>query len=57
VASKDATLISVDLPGGRFGGGYFLWRAFLYKSFALPNQCIHLFRMDLHKRETLKGLK
>ncbi len=57
IASKDATLISIDLPGGRFGGGYPKWREFLYKAFALPGQKMHLLRMNSHKRETLEQVK
>jgi len=33
LASDDATVISIDLPGGPFGGGYPMWRAVLYKYF------------------------
>jgi len=54
VASKDATIISIDLPGGKFGGGYRKWREFLYKSFILRGQKIHLLRADSHKTETLE---
>jgi len=57
VASKDATIISIDLPGGKFGGGYPKWREFLYKSFALPGQKMHLLRADSHKKETLEQVK
>ena len=54
VAAEDATIISVDLPGGRFGGGYTKWRELLYKSFALSSQKIHLLRMDSHEKQTVK---
>ncbi len=57
ISSEDATIISIDLPGGKFGGGYSQWRSFLYKSFALPKQKIHLLRMDSHKEETLEKVK
>ncbi|KUK16874.1 class I SAM-dependent methyltransferase [Thermococcus sibiricus] len=57
VASKDATLISVDLPGGRFGGGYPDWKVPLYKAFALPTQEFHLIRADSHNPETLEAIK
>jgi len=57
VAPEDATIISIDLPGGKFGGGYPKWRGVLYKSFALPGQKIHLLRADSHKRETLEQVK
>ncbi len=57
VASKDATIVSIDLPGGRFGGGYHVWRLPLYKSFAVSAQRIHLLRGDSHKAETLEQLR
>lgn len=57
VASRDATLISVDLPAGMFGGGYPTWKIPLYKSFALSNQKIHLIRADSHSQSTLERVK
>ncbi len=53
VADKDATIISIDLPGGMFGGGYYWWRIPLYKRFTLPKQKLHLLRADSHSEETL----
>jgi predicted O-methyltransferase YrrM len=52
VASRNATLISVDLPAGKFGGGYPSWKIPLYKSFAVSDQKIYLFREDSHKKST-----
>jgi predicted O-methyltransferase YrrM len=57
VASDDAIIISIDLPGGTFGGGYPAWKTPLYKSFALPGQKIHLLRSDSHARDTLEQTK
>ena len=57
VASVDATMMSIDLPGGRFGGGYPAWKTPLYRSFALPGQEIHLIRADSHKADTLGQVK
>ena len=57
IASDDATLISIDLPGGRFGGGYPIWKIPLYKSFARKDQKIYLIRGDSHNQETLKKVK
>lgn len=57
IASQDATIISVDLPGGPFGGGYPKWKIPLYKAFGLVNQKIHLIRADSHNRETLNKVK
>lgn len=62
VAAPDALLVSLDLPGGAFGGGYQAWRKPLYRSFARPGQRIVLLRGDSHApalaarlRETLDG--
>lgn len=57
VASEDAVIISIDLPGGEFGGGYRKWREFLYKSFIPPGKKIHLLRADAHKTETLEQVE
>ena len=57
VASGDALIISVDLPGGPFGGGYPEWKVPLYKSFAKPGQEIYLLRADSHDVETLDEVK
>jgi len=54
IAARDALLISVDLPGGKYGGGYPSWRAPLYKSFARPAQKIALLRADSHDRRTVE---
>ena len=57
VASEDATIISIDLPGGKFGGGYPAWKSHLYKAFKLPKQKMHLIRANSHSKETLEKLK
>jgi predicted O-methyltransferase YrrM len=57
IAPRDANIISIDLPGGKFGGGYSKWREILYKSFTLPGQTIHLLRADSHKRDTLEQVE
>ncbi len=54
VASQDATIISIDLPGGSFGGGYPWWRIPLYKAFRSPKQELHLIRADSHCKATLE---
>jgi len=53
VSSPDAVIISIDLPGGPFGGGYREWRIPLYKSFAIHRQKMYLIREDSHARFTL----
>ncbi|MGD0352434.1 MAG: class I SAM-dependent methyltransferase [Dehalococcoidia bacterium] len=57
VAAKDATIISIDLPYGKFGGGYSWWRIPLYKTFRLPKQKLHLIRGDSHSWEILARVK
>lgn len=56
-AAPDASIVSVDLPRGRFGGGYARWRIPLYSSFATRPQRINLVRADSHKRETLERVE
>jgi len=57
IASENASLISIDLPKGKFGGGYSIWKIPLYKSFSLLNQQIHLIRADSHDKTTLENVK
>jgi cephalosporin hydroxylase len=52
LADAEATVVSVDLPGGEFGGGYPEWKIELYQSFRLPQQTMHLVRADSHAPET-----
>jgi predicted O-methyltransferase YrrM len=54
VASSDALIMSIDLPGGKFGGGYPNWRVPLYKSFAIQNQKLNLIRENSHAYSTFK---
>jgi predicted O-methyltransferase YrrM len=54
VADPNAVIISVDLPYGRFGGGYPKWRIPLYKSFVKSNQKLYLFRLNSHDPKTFK---
>ena len=63
-AADDATIISLDLPFGRNGGGYPKWKEKLYAKFAKPGQTLHLMRTNSHLDETrtriealLKGRK
>ena len=56
-AQPGALVVSLDLPGGEFGGGYPRWRSFFYRGFATRGQRIALLRKDSHKQETLEHLK
>ena len=57
VLLPDAVVISIDLPGGRFGGGYPEWRKPLYESFAIHKQKIHLILKDSHAPATFNIIK
>jgi len=54
LAADNANIISVDLPQGRYGGGYYFWRIPLYKSFPGRGQKLYLLRRDSHKDSTLE---
>ncbi len=59
LADPGAKVISIDLPGGEFGGGYPAWKISLYKSFFLPFQRLYLLRENSHfvsTREQVKGI-
>ncbi|MFH0936550.1 MAG: class I SAM-dependent methyltransferase [Candidatus Woesearchaeota archaeon] len=57
IAYDDAFIISVDLPGGKFGAGYPSWKIKLYKSFVKINQKINLIRANSHDNTTLENVK
>ncbi len=57
VAADQATLVSIDLPGGAGGGGYPEWKVPLYQAFALPGQRIELIRGDSHEESNLARAK
>jgi predicted O-methyltransferase YrrM len=57
VIPQDGMAISVDLPGGEFGGGYTAWRTLFYKSFATRGQRVFLIRGDSHSPITFSRIK
>jgi predicted O-methyltransferase YrrM len=57
LAQPDATIVSVDLPGGKFGGGYSKLRTPIYQRFARQQQQLHLLRANSHAAETLEKVK
>lgn len=57
IASEDATIISVDLPGGCFGSGYSGGKITYYKSFATRHEKIHLLRENSHLERTLNTVQ
>jgi predicted O-methyltransferase YrrM len=56
-SSPEGVIMSVDLLGGRFGGGYPEWRVPFYKSFATHQQKMFLIRGDSHALSTLDTVK
>ena len=56
-AAADATIVSVDLPYGRNGGGYPKWKDYYYRLFALPEQKLHLMRANSHDPATLECVR
>lgn len=54
LAQPDATIVSIDLPGGKFGGGYSAFRIPIYRRFARARQQLHLLRADSHAAVTLQ---
>jgi len=57
IANDDATLITIDLPKGPFGGGYPLYRQYLYRAFIKPSQRLHLLLGDSHDPRTLSKIR
>jgi predicted O-methyltransferase YrrM len=53
VAASHATVVSIDLPGGEFGGGYTRRRGLLYRQFARPHQRLRLILGDAGARATV----
>jgi len=51
------TIISIDLPGGPFGGGYPNWMVPLFKSFAKKKQRIYLIKANSHNINTLNAVE
>jgi predicted O-methyltransferase YrrM len=57
LAHPKATIISIDLPEGRFGGGYPKFKENFYKSFATNKQKMFLLREDSHNPNTYEKVK
>lgn len=54
VAGADSLLVSLDLPGGQFGGGYPEWKSRLFRGFARRSQTVRLVTGNSHDEETLR---
>lgn len=49
--------LSVDLPGGWFGGGYPAWRKPVYRQFAAGGQQVTLLRANSHSEHTVERVR
>jgi predicted O-methyltransferase YrrM len=56
-AADGATLVTVDVPGGSFGGGYPRTRVPFLRSLGRPGQRIRLVRGDSHDASTLARVR
>jgi predicted O-methyltransferase YrrM len=52
-AAPDAALVSIDLPGGMYGGGYPAWKGRFFRWMIEPRQTLHLLRMNSHDQKTV----
>ena len=58
VSDPEATIISIDMPEGKFGGEFYPnWKSPVYESFSLKQQKIYLLRSDSHQFATLEKIK
>jgi predicted O-methyltransferase YrrM len=57
LAKEDATIISIDLPGGPFGGGYTAEEERRFQAFGRNGQTLYFVKADSHAESTLKNLK
>lgn len=58
VADPTALVVSIDLPGGRYGGGYDAQRAeYMKKAFPQEGQTLHTIREDSHAPSTRAQLE
>lgn len=56
VAEPDAVVVSIDLPGGHFGGGYKEDKIPYFRSFGRRRQSLHFLRADSHAPDTRAAL-
>ncbi len=57
VTKDNAEIISIDLPDGKFGGGYPTHRMQFYRDFVKKDQQLTLLRMDSHDNQTFEKVK
>ncbi len=56
-ATAHATIVSVDLPEGDFGGAYPPEKVPFYREFARAGQTLHLLRKDSHDPQTIAEVR
>jgi cephalosporin hydroxylase len=56
-ADPKALLVSIDLSGGRFGGGYTRDDVSTFRAYGRPDQRLHFIRADSHRNETRQALE
>jgi predicted O-methyltransferase YrrM len=57
MADPHATIVSIDLPGAAFGGGYGAYRIPIMRRLKQQSQQLHLMRTNSHSPETLLRLQ
>jgi predicted O-methyltransferase YrrM len=57
LAAEGALIVSVDLPGGPFGGGYTMMDIPRFRSYAQPGQTLKLVAADSHDPLTLEAVR
>lgn len=53
LSAPDATIISIDLPGGAFGGGYTWMQQMVFRKFTRGQQKLCCIRADSHSSKTV----
>lgn len=57
VADDSAEIVSIDMPGGKYGGKFGQPSIDLMMSWAKPNQKLHIIRADSHAPETVENVR
>jgi len=57
VAHPEATIVTIDLPGAKFGGGSSYLRVPLLRRLPLRGQTLHIIRGDSHHPQTVERTK
>jgi predicted O-methyltransferase YrrM len=56
IAARDAALVSIDLPGGLFGGGYTDDELDAMRGYGLPSQSLHFLAADSQQASTREAV-